>query len=40
VLRGLTIGEGSLDVALLRDGDGIVVKALSRKGAVDLLATS
>ena len=40
VLRGLTIGEESLDVALLRDGDGIVVKALSRKGAVDLLATS
>ncbi len=40
VLRGLSIGEGSLDVSLVRDGHGVVVKALSRKGAINMLAAS
>lgn len=40
LLQRLSVGNGSVDVALHRDGDEVVVKVLSRKGAVDVLATS
>ncbi len=40
VLRGVTVAGGKLDVALQRDGDGVVVKVLSRTGDVQVTSTS
>ena len=40
VLRGLKIAGGSIDVALLRDQDEVVVKLLSRTGDIQLTSTS
>jgi glycogen debranching enzyme len=40
VLRGLKIVGGSIDVALLRDRDEVVVKLLSRTGDIQLTSTS
>ena len=39
-LRGVTVGAGKLDVALRRDGEGVVVKVLSRSGDVQVTSTS
>jgi glycogen debranching enzyme len=40
VLRGLSIATGSVDVALQRNGGGVVVKVLSKKGDVRILSSS
>lgn len=40
LLRRLSVGDGSVDVALQRDGREVVVKVLSRQGGVGVLATS
>jgi glycogen debranching enzyme len=40
VLRGLRIGDGSVDVALLRDGKEVVLKVLSRTGDIQVTFTS
>jgi glycogen debranching enzyme len=40
VLRGLAVAGGSVDVALQRDENEVLVKVLSRKGGVAVLATS
>ncbi len=40
LLRRLSVGDGSVDVALQRDGGEVVVKVLSRQGGVGVLATS
>ncbi len=40
VLRNLSLADGSVDVAVQRAGDGIVVKVLSRKGTVQILTAS
>jgi glycogen debranching enzyme len=40
VLRGLKIAGGSIDVALQRDQDEVVVKLLSRTGDIKVMSTS
>ncbi len=40
ILRRLTVGNGSIDVALRRAGSEVVVNVLSRKGGVHVVATS
>jgi glycogen debranching enzyme len=40
VLRGLKIAGGSVDVALLRDQDEVIVKVLSRSGDIQVRSTS
>ncbi len=40
VLRNLSLADGSVDVAVQRAGDGIVVKVLSRKGTEQILTAS